>query len=217
MADIQAHSRLEFGKPVNCVDGAFGELEDVLVEPRSLRVMHLVVEPVNGPGQARLVPVELAANVGSEGVVQLRCTVDQARKLRPVHEVADLGGEGPPSDSNEWDVGIRQALPMPSYGAGTAVEDADIMIEYDRVPKGEIELRKASLARTADGGDAGSMKGFLVEGPQITHLVLLRGHLWRRHELTVPAANIARITTDAIDLDLSREQLKSVPSQPVRS
>jgi uncharacterized protein YrrD len=215
MTDISAHSRLEFGTAVNCVDGTFGEVEDILVEPRSLRVMHLVVQPVTGPGQARLVPVELVANVERGGVVQLRCTVDEARKLSTVHEVADLGAEGPPSGDKEWDVGIRQALPMPTYGAGTAVEDADIMLEYDRVPKGEIELRKASLARTADGGDAGRVKGFLVEGVQITHLVLLRGHLWRRHQLAVPAANIASMTTDAIDLNLSREQLESVPSQPV--
>lgn len=216
MADIRSHSRLEFGMRVDCADGTFGELEDLLVDPSTLRVRHLVVQPVHGPGQARLIPIELAAKVGNQGVVELRCTVDQARKLRPVHEVADLEGEGPPSDTKEWDVGIREALPMPNYGAGAAVEDTDIMLMYDRVPKGEIELRGASVALTADGGDAGSVKGFLVDGVQITHLMLVRGHLWRRHELAVPAANIARVTTDALDLDLSGEQLESLPSQRVR-
>jgi hypothetical protein len=216
MVDFPTHPRLEFGETVNCIDGEFGELEDVLVEPTSLRVMHLVVQPVNGPGQARLVPIELAAPIGASGVVELRCTVDQARKLRPVHEVADLGGEGPPTDSEQWDVGIRDALPMPSYGAGTTVEDADIMLMYDLVPKGEVELRGASVARTADDDDAGRVKGFLVEGVQITHVLLRRGHLWRRYELAVPASNIARVTTDSLDLELSSDQLKSVPSQPVR-
>lgn len=215
MAGIRSHSRLEFGQPVSCADGAYGYLEDLLVNPSALRVMHLVVQPANVPGQARLVPIEFA-ETGSGGVIQLRCTVDQAGRLRPVHELANLRTEGAPTDGGDWEVGIREALPMPSYGAGSAVEDTDIMLAYDRVPKGEIELRGASVTRTVDGGDAGHVEGFLVDGVQITHLVLRRGHLWRRREFAVPAANIARVTTDAVELELSGEQLKSLPSKPVR-
>lgn len=215
MVDIRSHPRLEFGQPVNCTDGAYGELEDLLVDPSALRVMHLVVRPVNVPGKARLVPIELA-EIGPEGAVKLRCTLDQARQLRPVHELATLGTDKAPMDGTEWDVGIREALPVPSYGAGAVVENTDIMLMYDRVPKGEIELRGESFARTVDGGDAGRVEGFLVDGVQITHLVLQRGHFWRRRELAVPAADIASVTTDAVELRLSSEQLKSLFSQLVR-
>lgn len=208
--------RLEFGQPVNCTDGAYGELEDLLVDPSALRVMHLVVQPVNMPGRARLVPIGLA-EIGRARAVELRCTLDQAGQLRPVHRLAALGSDEAPMDDTEWDVGIREALPVPNYGAGAAVENTDMMLMYDRVPKGEIELRGASIARTLDGGDAGRVEGFLVDGMQITHLVLRRGHLWWRRELAVPAAKIARVTTDVVELELSSEQLKSLPSQPVRT
>lgn len=45
----------------------------------------------------------------------------------------------------------------------------------------------------------------------ITHLVLQRGHLWWRRELAVPAAKIARVTTDVVGFELSSEQLKPLP------
>ena len=37
--------RLELGSPVNCTDGPFGELADVVVDPTKRRVTHLVVDP----------------------------------------------------------------------------------------------------------------------------------------------------------------------------
>lgn len=52
--------RLELGCPVRCQDGAFGELDDVVIDPTSRRVTHLVVAPVDRHDQARLVSIERA-------------------------------------------------------------------------------------------------------------------------------------------------------------
>ena len=50
---------------------------------------------------------------------------------------------------------------------------------YDRVPKGEVEIRRSSAVTSADGHDLGQVDGFLVDGEaHITHFILERGHLW---------------------------------------
>jgi sporulation protein YlmC with PRC-barrel domain len=46
--------RLELGSPVNCTDGPFGELAEIVIDPTKRRVTHLVVEPHGG--EALVVP-----------------------------------------------------------------------------------------------------------------------------------------------------------------
>ena len=80
--------RLELGKPVNCTDGPFGKLADVIIDPTKRAVTHLVVEP-DGDGKARLVPIELAsAEEGETPAIALRCSVEEAGRLDPVEETA---------------------------------------------------------------------------------------------------------------------------------
>jgi hypothetical protein len=52
--------RLEIGSRVECVDGTFGKLVDVVIDPSARRLTHLVVESDHERWLARLVPVELA-------------------------------------------------------------------------------------------------------------------------------------------------------------
>ena len=48
--------RLELGTSVRCTDDTFGELADVVIDPISKRLTHLVVRPRHEDGLARLVP-----------------------------------------------------------------------------------------------------------------------------------------------------------------
>ena len=50
---------------MDCTDGSFGKLVDVVLDPTSRRVTHLVVEHDRDPWLARLVPVELAEIVAA--------------------------------------------------------------------------------------------------------------------------------------------------------
>lgn len=81
--------RLELGSRVECTDGAFGKLVDLVVDPVTRRVTHLVAEPRRGRGSARLVPVELAER-GDERrrTVALRLTAEEVLRLPPVDQVA---------------------------------------------------------------------------------------------------------------------------------
>jgi sporulation protein YlmC with PRC-barrel domain len=54
--------RLELGGSVRCEDDLLGELADVVIDPTTKRVTHLVVQSHNDIAPARLVPIELAGS-----------------------------------------------------------------------------------------------------------------------------------------------------------
>jgi sporulation protein YlmC with PRC-barrel domain len=211
--------RLELGSRVDCTDESFGKLADVVIDPTSRRVTHLVVEHDRDPWSARLVPVELAepGDDGS-GPIALRATVEEVRRLPSVHEVAYLRLDGFPVEDPNWDVGIEEVLALPYYPSYD-VEPApvDYAARYDRVPKGEVEIRRASAVESGDGHHLGNVDGFLVDDNQlITHVVLEQGHLWERREVVIPIGAVARVETDAVTLSLTKDEVGALRPVAVR-
>src|SRR5687768_6588660 len=98
--------RLDLGSPVRCTDGDFGELADVVLEPASKRVTHLVVAPHGRPGDARLVPILLLRSGEPGAGMQLDGAVAEVEALEAVHESTYLPlGETAEPDA-AWDKGI---------------------------------------------------------------------------------------------------------------
>ena len=218
--------KLELESPVRCIDGPVGELADVVIDPTSRRVTHLVVEPHGRHGLAFLVPIELAvAEDGGRPAILLHCTLEDAGRLPPVQEFAYLRlGESPANDP-DWDVGIENVLGLPYYGYagsgyaefGQALVDPHVSMTYDRIPKGEVEIRRASEVTSPDGHRLGHVDGFLVDGDdQITHLILERGHLWGQREVTIPIGAVTHVATDSVEVGLTKEEVGALPAVPVR-
>jgi hypothetical protein len=193
----------------------------VVIEPAKRRVTHLVVEPHRLDGGARLVPIELAGPENGRGAaVLLRCTVEDAGRLPPVQEFAYLRlGESPANDP-DWDVGIENVLTLPhsrgyaGFGAEPMDFEANLSMTYDRIPKGEVEIRRASEVVSFDGHRVGHVDGFLVDGDdQITHLVLEHGHLWGRREVAVPIGSVSRVVTDSVALRLTKDEVGALPTE----
>jgi hypothetical protein len=118
-------------------------------------------------------------------------------------------------------VGVQDVLAMPYYDA-TGLGDttpglgSDMTVLYDRVPKGEVEVRRSSAVVSADGHGVGSVEGFLVEEGHITHFVLERGHLWGRRDVTIPIGAVERVATDSVTLRLTKDEIGALPSVKVR-
>ena len=113
--------RLELGTPVRCTDKPYGELADVVVDPISKRVTHLVVRPSDQEApETRLAPIELVDGGGEGSELSLRCTVEEVNGLEPVQEYAYLRlGESVANDPN-WDIGVQDVLASPYYEADLA-------------------------------------------------------------------------------------------------
>ena len=209
--------RLELGRPIRCSDGEFGELADIVVDPTTKRVTHLVARPHKHDGVSRLVPIELVDDPdGTENGLTLGCSIDDVTKLPALQETAYLRlGEVPVSDP-KWDVGVQDVLAMPYYGGefGAFAGDLDTYgVTYDRVPKGEVEIRRSSSVASSDGEFIGEVDGFVVdEDEHITHFVLERGHLWGQREVTIPIGAVAKVETDLVTLQLSKKEVGDLPS-----
>jgi hypothetical protein len=58
---------------------------------------------------------------------------------------------------------------------------------------------------------------FLVDHDEhITRLVLERGHLWGRRDVTIPIGAVAKVETDDVTLSLTKDQVGSLPEMAVR-
>ena len=212
--------RLEIGNRVRCTDGVYGELADIVIDPLEKRVAHLVVQPEQNKGEARLVPIRLAKGRDDEQrEIELRCTLEEAQGFESVHKSAYLRLGDNPTEDPDWDVGVEDVLAMPYY-AGGRVEDAyagqfdpRATIYYDRVPKGEVEVRRASGVVSTDDQLLGEVDGFVVDADEhITHFVLERGHLWGRKEVTIPIGAVARVESDVVHLALSKDEVGALPT-----
>jgi sporulation protein YlmC with PRC-barrel domain len=184
--------RLELGMPVHGADGELGILADVVVDPGSCRVTHLVVEPRHRPALARLVPIELATHDDADdGRLGLLCSAHQLRRLPEAREIAH--GRRAPLDDG-LDLEPRTAVP-PAF-------------IYDRIPKGEAELRRGSPVITADGRHVGRVAEVLADdGDRIAGVVLRRRWFQRPRRLTIPADALARVETDWVTLRVDRREL----------
>jgi sporulation protein YlmC with PRC-barrel domain len=210
--------RLQLGNPVRCNDDAVRELADVVIDSKSNRVTHLVVQPSKLPDEARLVPVALV-DAARETDVSLRCSAEELDKLDRVHEYVFLRpGEQPTKDS-KWDVGVEDVYTAPNYapssfGEYTGDLDRGVGMAYDRVPKGEIELRRASSVYSADEHHMGRVKGVTVDGEgRVTDLLLERGHLWWKREIAVPADAVSKLETDLVTLGVTKGELEAIAAR----
>lgn len=212
--------RLEMGVRVVCTDGPVGELADVVVDPVSRRVTHLVVAPQGDAAAARLVPVASARAGGSGDEVALDMTRAQVRDLDEVREFTFLRLGETPVEDPDWDVGIENALGMPYYpsydpfspAAGAEVA-LDAAVTYDRIPKGSVEIRRASDVVSSDGHRLGEVDGLVVgEDGAITHLVLERGHLWGRREVSIPIGSVERVESDVVRLGITKDAVEDLPA-----
>lgn len=211
--------RLELGAPADCSDGHFGELVDIVVDPTTRRVTHLVIEPHERHWLARLVPIELVGAADGGKALALRCTVAEARRLEHVQRSAYLPmGSELEVDDPDWDVGVDGVLVLPFYGSDAWLpHDAVISATFDRVPKGDVEIRRSSTVTSADGHHVGHVDGLVVDGEEhVTHVVLEHGHLWGRREVTIPIADVAQVAPDAITLRLTKDEVGALEPLPVR-
>ena len=120
------------------------------------------------------------------------------------------------ADDPEWDVGIEDVLAMPYYSSSDlamdpAFVDDSMARTYDRVPKGEVEIRRTSAVYSTDGHHLGHVDGFVVDGEDITHFVLERGHMWGKRDVTIPIGAVSEVANDTVTLSLTKDEVGELP------
>jgi len=212
------------GAAVACQDGECGELRRVVVDPIKNALTHLVVEPRHRASEGRLVPVDLVDGTTGEEI-RLRCTTAQFEALAAAEATEFLPGAG-----GQWGYGQGQMLSMPYFGLGAGGTGIGGMgmgglgmvgmgrgavppqtITYDKVPVGEVEVRRGEHVHATDGA-IGRVRGLVVDPSDyhVTHVLLDEGHLWGQKEVAIPIGSVTGVA-DGVHLNLSKDEVKDLP------
>ena len=206
--------QLRLGTHVRCEGAVVGEVADVVIEPVSRRLTHIVVETSDREA-ARLVRGALIAEANGE--VTLSCTRAEFDRLESIVEFAFVRLDEMPKPTDDADVGVETAISMPSIGSTEFGDFAgeygsSMGLAYHRIPKGEAEVRRASPVTSSDAHEIGYACGFVFDELRVTHVVLERGHLWGTRDITIPIDGVEKIETDGITLSLTKDEVAGLPA-----
>ena len=204
------------GVEVTCSDGACGDLRRVVIDPVARVLTHLVVEPKHRQGMGRLVPIDLADATPEE--IRLRCSRAEFDALENAEETHFL-----PEAGEQLGYGAGQAVAWPYYGLGGGIggmgmggmamaNTPQVMID-DRVPAGEVEVRRGEHVHATDG-NIGRVRGLVIDAKDhhVTHVLLEEGHLLGKKEIAIPIGAVKDVAADGVRLNLTRDEVRHLPS-----
>jgi hypothetical protein len=203
------------GVEVTCIDGVCGDLSRVVIDPVARVLTHLVVEPKHRQGQGRLVPIDLVDATAKE--ICLRCSAAQFDALEEAEETHFL-----PEAGEQMGYGAGQAVAWPYYGLGGGMDGMGMggmgmantpqLVIDDRVPAGEVEVRRGEPVHATDG-NIGRVLGLVIDPKDhhVTHVLLEEGHLWGKKEIAVPIGCLKDVAADGVRLNLTRDEVRDLP------
>jgi sporulation protein YlmC with PRC-barrel domain len=198
------------GVEVTCSDGVCGDLSRVVIDPVARVLTHLVVEPKHRQGLGRLVPIDLVDATAEE--IRLRCSAAEFDALEDAEETHFL-----PEAGEQMGYGAGQALAWPYYGlgggmGGMGMANTPQVIIDDRVPAGEVEVRRGEHVHATDG-NIGRVQGLAIDPKDhhVTHVLLEEGHLWGKKEIAIPIGAVKDVAADGVRLNLTRDEVRDLP------
>jgi sporulation protein YlmC with PRC-barrel domain len=217
-------TQFTIGTEARCTDGVCGKVSRVVVDPVAEAVTHLVVEPRKREGLGRLVPIDLveapspgpaSPGAASPGV-RVRCTLAEFAQLESAEETQFV-----PGSTGYAAYGPQQVVSWPYYGLNPVagqpggvdlgVAGFSPAVSYDRIPLGEVEVRRGDPVEATDGR-IGRIQGLVVDPDdhQVTHVLLQEGHLWGRKDVAIPIGAVSRVG-DTIQLNISKHEVQELP------
>jgi sporulation protein YlmC with PRC-barrel domain len=189
---------------VHCADGLCGRSTEVILDPKTDEVTHLVVKENHAPHTERLVPVSLVQDA-TPHLILLRCSREKLAHLEPFVTVEAYRQQIPRYGADL--VGVPMSVP----------ETVWVTKKHKATPWGELAVRRHARIEATDGR-VGQLDEFLVEPEteHITHLVMREGHLWGEKDVTIPVSQIDQIEEGVIHLKLDRRSIEALPAIPIR-
>jgi PRC-barrel domain len=206
---VSEATEYNIGAEVRCGDGVCGQLRCVVVDPVARALTHLVVEPKHRWGLGKLVPIDLVDASAKE--ICLRCSTAEFDALEDGEETRLLS-----EPSDQLGYGAGQVLAWPYYPLGAmgsaGMASGPQSITYDRVPAGEVEVRRGEHVHATDG-NIGRVRGLVIDphDHHVTHVLLEEGHLWGKKEVAIPIDAVTDVAADGVRLDLTRDEVRDLP------
>jgi sporulation protein YlmC with PRC-barrel domain len=200
----------KIGARVDGTDGRCGRLTRVIFDPVADALTHLVVEPGHHEELARLVPADLVVRV-EDDLIRLNCTRARFEQLDDAAEIQFL-----PADETATGYGTH-ASAWPYFGLGMPLGHHRGQMFTDRVPLGEVEIRRGDPVHASDGW-IGSVQGLVIDPADhnVTHVILQEGHVWGRKQVAIPIGAANRAGGE-LRVDLTKDEIEGLPPVSLRS
>jgi hypothetical protein len=195
------------------------------VDPVARTLTHLVVEPGHRDRDGHLVPIGLVSSAGPG--IELSCSLIEFETLEDAEETQLL-----PGARGTWDYRQQDMLSWPYYGLGTGTLGVGIggiptggmamgigmgtdteprTTTHDRVPTGEVEIRRGQHVHATDG-PIGRVQGLVIDPAdhRVTHVLLDEGHLWGQKQVAIPIDSVTAVD-EGVRLGLTKDQVRDLP------
>lgn len=174
-------SELRVGAVIKSESAELGKVDALVIDPTDNSVTHLVVrhDPL---GPRVLVPRDRVVSTGPDAVV---VSLDEDSlhncELFDAPQFNVPGSDWLPHEG-EYEPGSYFLEPF------ATPLDAYVLAEMERVPKGEITIRRHDEVFSSDGTKVGHVDEFLVDPADghVTHVVLREGHGLHHEDVVVP-------------------------------
>jgi len=201
MTDLPLNAMIE------CTDGACGKTDAVIVDPRSKEATHIIVRGDDIP-EGRLVGIDKISET-TEDVIYLNCSISDLAEMENFTETRYVKTDVP--------VDVYYDVYNMPYVQPMSAETVEVPIDEELIPPGELAIHRGTPVEAKDGyiGDIGE---FLIdpESGKISHIVLLKGHLWGRKEVSLPITAIDQVLNDTLFLKLEKKSVEMLPEIPIQ-
>jgi hypothetical protein len=148
---------------------------------------------------------------------EVTCSAMEFDALEAAEETRFLPGAG-----EQMGYGAGQALAWPYYGlgggmggigmGGVGMANSPQVVIEDRVPAGEVEVRRGEHVQASDG-NIGRVHGLVIDPSDhpVTHVLLEEGHIWDKKEIAIPIGAVKDVSAGGVRLNLSREEVRDLP------
>ncbi|MFH1629789.1 MAG: PRC-barrel domain-containing protein [Pseudomonadota bacterium] len=181
---------------VECLDGRVGRLENIILNPKTEKVTYLVVRGNDLQNTERIVPEKLVKEATRDTV---HLSIDRNKFERMKSFIQE---EYIPSNI------MMYMAENVGWDAGTP---AGVFVEHEAVPAGGLVVHKGAGVFATDG-HVGRVDEFLVEkkSGQITHLIMLEGHLWGKREISIPVSQVDHYEDGKIYLKIDKRGVEGL-------
>jgi hypothetical protein len=197
------------GADVTCFDGPCGKISRVVLDPATMTVTHLVVQPTDRRQLGRLVPLALVPTAPAR--LRLRCTTAAFYQLAAAQKTEFVQGTG---DYARYGQGhpprpyLAQLRARPGAGVHGQLPRT---FTYDVLPEGQVAVRYGNPVHAADG-DLGNITGLVMEADsrRVAFVLVHVRHLLSGRDIAVPVDAVTRVDA-GIELDVTRQAARHLP------
>ncbi|HIJ37203.1 MAG TPA: PRC-barrel domain-containing protein [Deltaproteobacteria bacterium] len=182
---------------VECTDGRVGRVENIIFNPVTERVTHLVVRGNDLANTMRLVPERQVKDATPE-VISLAFDRKKFDKMKNFIQ--------------EEYIPANVTLYMAERAGWNIGTPAAVFVEHEAVPGGSVSLHKKAVVEATDGR-VGTVDELLVEkkSGRITHLILKEGHLWGKKDVLIPVSLIDHYEEKKVVLKIDKDAVEQLP------